>query len=257
MDREREKFGHLAQFGKALAVIRKRVRADLARRGLPKEKVLALIVSLLDRTHLRLGNPQYVKANNSFGLSTLLTRHVRIVSGVLRMRFRGKSGKWHERRVSDQSLVRIVRSCRDLPGQALFQYRTANGTLHCIGSVDVNMYIIAIAGGHFTAKDFRTWAGSVTALSKLTDLPTPGTKTQARKTLVAVYDHVAAELGNTRAVCRKSYIHPSVPRAFLQGTLPSGRKCTSLSAAENSLLRLLRRQTSNRIDVGATLIAVA
>lgn len=253
--RERQKFNRLVHFGEALPAIRKRVRRDLARRGLPKEKVLAVIVSLLDRTHLRLGNAEYVRANGSYGLSTLLARHVRLVGGVLWLRFRGKSGKWHERKISDRTLVQIVRSCRRLPGRALFQYRSPDGTLHRISAVDVNTYITSIAGGHFTAKDFRTWAGSAIAISRLMCLPPPASKTEAKKALIQVFDQVAADLGNTRAVCRKSYIHPSVPGSYLDGSLPQCPDPSSQAETEKCLLELLRCRKKDLIEEGTTAVA--
>lgn len=220
---EGEKFGRLAAFGKALPRIRDRVEADLKLPGLPREKVLATVVALLDRTHLRVGNAEYAKSNKSFGLSTLLDRHASFAAGKLRLKFRGKSGVWHERTVSDRKLAKVVRACRDLPGQDLFQYRGEDGKPRPIGSGDVNAYIRAAAGGEFTAKDFRTWAGTVTAAARLAELPVPETKTAAEKVVVGVIRDVAAQLGNTPAVCRKSYVHPRVLEAFAAGELPTKR----------------------------------
>ncbi|HUR54791.1 MAG TPA: DNA topoisomerase IB [Gemmataceae bacterium] len=215
-----EKFGRVAAFGKALPKIRERVEADLKLPGLPREKVLAAVVSLLDRTRLRVGNAEYAKTNKSFGLSTLLDRHASFANGKLRLRFRGKSGVWHERTVSDRKLAKIVRACRDLPGQDLFQYRDDTGKPRPIGSADVNGYIRAASGGEFTAKDFRTWAGTVLAATRFAGMPTPETETAAERAAVDVIRDVAAELGNTPAVCRKSYIHPRVGEAFAAGALP-------------------------------------
>lgn len=228
-----EKFGRLRTFGTALPRIRDRVEADLRRPGLPREKVLAAVVKLLDRTHLRVGNNEYAKSNNSFGLSTLLDRHVSFAGGTFRMKFRGKSGVWHERAVDDAKLARVVRSCRDLPGQDLFQYRDEQGKPRPINSTDVNNYIREAAGGSFTAKDFRTWAGTVAAVERLAKLPRPETKTATEKAIVAVIREVADVLGNTPAVCRKSYIHPEALHAFVNGTLPRGR------SIERRVLRLL------------------
>jgi DNA topoisomerase I len=237
--KDSEKFERLAAFGKALTRVRNRVEADLALPGLPKEKVLAAVVRLLDRTHLRIGNAEYEKSNKSFGLSTLRDRHVAFEGEILRVRFRGKSGVWHDRKVNDRKLARVVRSCRDLPGQQLFQYRDENGKRHKVGSVDVNDYIRESASGHFTAKDFRTWAGTVTAMGQLTNLPLPESRKGVDKVVISVIQEVAAELGNTPAVCRKSYIHPRVLEAFADGSLRHCRGREGLSAEESSVLALL------------------
>lgn len=229
-----EKFSRLGQFGRALPRIREAVEADLQRPGLPREKVLAAVVKLLDRTHLRVGNAEYVRANKSFGLSTLLDRHVDFDGGTLRVKFRGKSGVWHEREVNDPRLARIVRNCRDLPGQDLFQYVDGRGRQHKIGSADVNEYIRAASGGPFTAKDFRTWAGTVQAAAILAKEPVPESKAAADWAVVAAIKDVAARLGNTPAVCRKSYVHPRVLEAFAAGELPAAR------SDEARVLRLLK-----------------
>lgn len=229
-----EKFGRMASFGRALLRVRERVEVDLARPGLPREKVLAAVVRLLDQTHLRVGNAEYRRDNGSFGLSTLLDRHVSFGPGELRLRFRGKSGVWHERAVSDPRLSRIVRACREIPGQHLFQYRDERGVARPIGSADVNAYIRATAGGEYTAKDFRTWAGTTIAAARLAELPAPESRTAGERAVVAVVKEVAAELGNTPAVCRKSYIHPKVIAAYLDGSLAATRR-----ADETRLLKLL------------------
>ncbi|MBX9585478.1 MAG: DNA topoisomerase IB [Gemmataceae bacterium] len=234
-----QKFGRMAGFGRVLPRIREQVEADLARPGLPREKVLAAVVALLDRTHLRVGNPEYARTNGTFGLSTLKDRHVTFAGGALRVRFKGKSGVWHDRTVGDARLAKVVRRCRDLPGQELFQYEDERGKPRPVGSADVNGYIRRAAGEEFSAKDFRTWAGTVRAAALLAELPTPETKTAAERAVVAVVKEVAAELGNTPAVCRKSYIHPGVIDAYLAGTLPPGRAAGGLSADEGRVLRLL------------------
>ncbi|VTU02644.1 dna topoisomerase i : Putative DNA topoisomerase I OS=Massilia sp. LC238 GN=FG94_01154 PE=4 SV=1: Topoisom_I [Gemmataceae bacterium] len=233
---EGEKFGRLAAFGKVLGRIRTRVEADLGRPGLPREKVLAAMVKLLDRAHLRVGNAEYAKTNKSFGLSTLQDRHVSFAGGSLRVKFRGKSGVWHDRAISDRRLARVVRACRDIPGQHLFQYRDAEGVAHRVGSSDVNAYIRKASGGEFTAKDFRTWAGTVAALERLMRLDPPATQKEAASVVVTVVTEVAAELGNTPAVCRKSYIHPGVFEAFLNSALPRGRRAVS---HESCVLKVL------------------
>lgn len=233
------KYGRLLAFGKALSRIRSRVKADLAKRGLRRDKVLAAVVELLDRTHLRVGNVEYAKANKSFGLSTLLDRHVTFSRGKVKLKFRGKSGVVHERVVSDARLARIVRQCRDLPGQDLFQYHGPKGRPKPIGSSDVNAYIRKAAGAEFSAKDFRTWAGTVKAASKLAALARPETKAAAELAVCGVIKDVAAELGNTPTVCRKSYVHPVVLEAFAGGEFPSARAAARLSAEEARVLRLL------------------
>jgi DNA topoisomerase-1 len=234
-----EKFGRLAAFGRALPRIRRRVAADLARPGLPRDKALAAVVRLLDRTHLRVGNPEYVRSNRSFGLSTLLDRHVTFPAGAVRVRFRGKSGVAHDRTVSDRQLAAVVRRCREVPGQHLFQYRDATGHGRPVGSGDVNRYLRAAGGGEFSAKDFRTWAGTVMAAARFAAEPTPDTKTAAERAVAAVVREVAAALGNTPAVCRKSYVHPAVVEAFVAGALPNGKAGRGRSADEDRVLRLL------------------
>jgi len=236
--RDGAKYGRLLAFGKALPRIRSRVKRDLAKRGLPRDKVLAAVVTLLDRTHLRVGNAEYVKANGSFGLSTLLDRHVTFTGESMRVKFRGKSGVPHERVISDATLTRIVQHCRDLPGQDLFQYRDGKRAKP-IGSADVNEYIRRAAGAEFTAKDFRTWGGTVKAATKLAALPRPATKASAERAVCGVIKAVAAELGNTPAVCRKSYVHPGVLEAFAGAGFPKVRTSGRLSAAEMRVLRLL------------------
>jgi DNA topoisomerase-1 len=195
--------------------------------------VLAAVVALLDRTHLRVGNDEYRRSNSSFGLSTLLDRHVTLTGGSVKLNFRGKSGVKHERHVSDARLARIVRACRDLPGQDLFQYRDEDGRVRRIGSADVNAYIGAAAGEPFTAKDFRTWAGTVTAAAELAKLPVPESKAATERAVAEVMKAVAAKLGNTPAVCRTSYIHPRVVEAFAAGELPEAR------SAERRVLKVL------------------
>lgn len=233
-----EKFARLPEFGKVLPRIRRRVAADLARPGLPRDKVLAAVVRLLDRTHLRVGNSEYVKANGSFGLSTLRDRHVTFSAGGLRVQFRGKSGVPHDRTVTDRQLATVVRKCRDIPGQHLFQYRDAEGHARPVGSGDVNRYLRG-AGGEFTAKDFRTWAGTVAAASRLALENVPESAKAGERVVAGVIREVAARLGNTPAVCRSSYVHPRVIEAFATGTLPEGRSRRLLSADEDRVLRLL------------------
>jgi DNA topoisomerase-1 len=240
--RDGTKFNQLVAFGKSLPRLRACVDADLGRAGLPREKVLAAVVDLLDRTHLRVGNVEYVRANKSFGLSTLLDRHVGFDGGGLHLKFRGKSGVWHERAVSDRRLARVVRRCRDLPGQDLFQYVNGDGVPRSVGSADVNEYIRQAAGAEFTAKVFRTWAGTVKAAVKLAAKDIPESKAAASRAVVEVIKEVAADLGNTPAVCRKSYVHPAVIDAFVVGKLKLNRPRRppkELSADEAAVLAFL------------------
>lgn len=230
-----QKFGRMLGFGKALPRIRKQIDADLARPGLPRDKVLAAVVDLLDRTHLRVGNREYARTNKTFGLSTLLDRHASFAGAALRVKFKGKSGVWHDRTVGDARLAWVVRQCRDLPGQELFQYVDGNGKPRPVGSAEVNGYIRRAAGAGYSAKDFRTWAGTVRAAALLAELPTPASKAAADPAVAGVIKRVAAELGNTPAVCRASYVHPRAVEAFRAGTLPTGRRLSD----EGRVLRLL------------------
>ncbi len=215
--RDGAKFERMIAFGKALPRIRKRVAKDLARRKLDREKVLAAVVRLLETTLVRVGNEEYAKQNRSFGLTTMRDRHVRVSGGRMRFDFRGKSGKRHEIDLQDVRLAAIVRRAQELPGQDLFQYLDAQDEPQKIGSSDVNEYLREIAGEEFSAKDFRTWAGTVLAAVALRELEKAETKTQTKKNLVQAVEAVAQRLGNTPAVCRKCYIHPVVLESYLDG----------------------------------------
>ena len=220
--RDGAKFGSMAEFGEALPRLRARVRRDLALPGLPREKVLAVVVSLLDATCIRVGNAEYAKANASYGLTTLRNRHVRFIrAGRLLFRFRGKGGAEHEVVVDDERLARIVRRCQQLPGQRLFQYVDDVGQRRGIDSSQVNEYLRDAMGADFTAKDFRTWSATVRAIALLraTPLPEPRSERALNACIVAVVKTVAAELRNTPAVCRKSYINPRVFEAWRMGEL--------------------------------------
>ncbi len=208
------KYERSVEFGRALPAIRARVAADLAKTALPKEKVLAVVVTLLEATLIRVGNEEYSRDNKSFGLTTLQDRHVEIAGAKVRFRFRGKSGKTHEIELADRRLSRLVARCRDLPGQDLFQYVGDNGEPHAINSSDVNEYIREISGQDFTAKDFRTWGGSLLAARELLESRPVDDDLAPKAALVAAVANVAARLGNTPAVCRKCYIHPAVLSAY-------------------------------------------
>ena len=247
--RTETKFGRLAAFGRALPGIRRRVARDLRLRGLPREKVVAAVVRLLEQTHIRVGNPEYAEENQSFGLSTMRNRHVAVRGQRLAFRFRGKSGRFHRVDFANPRLARIVKRCQDLPGYDLFQYIDAAGEIHSITSEDVNDYLRTIAGEEFSAKDFRTWAGTIQAAQILRHHDGDDNEEPTEAALVAAADEVAAALGNTRAVCRKYYIHPAITDAYLDGTLtqwftgPTPRTTrTGLSSAEAAVLRLLKRR---------------
>ena len=217
--RDETKYSRLLEFGCALPGIRARVQRDLARRGLPREKVLATVLRLLEKTLIRVGNEEYARANRSFGLTTLTGRHVKVRGPRIHFRFRGKSGKVHEFGIEDAALSRIVKRCQDLPGQELFQYLDEKGRRRSVGSGDVNAYLREASGRDFTAKDFRTWAGTVLAARALQEFQAFHSQTQARKQIVAAIEKVAKRLGNTKAVCRKCYVHPAVLDAYLDGSL--------------------------------------
>lgn len=234
--RDETKFYRMAAFGKALRRIRARTKRDLSAPGLSKEKVLATIVRLLETTLIRIGNEEYSKQNASYGLTTLHNRHVRIAGERVDFFFRGKSGRKHAISVRDPHLARIVRRLRDLPGYELFQYVDETGERRSIDSADVNEYLREITGDDFSAKDFRTWAGTVLAIEALCACEPFKTQRQAQKNITAVVAQVAERLGNTAAVCRKCYIHPRVFDAYSERTLPQ-----SGGPTEKALVSLLKK----------------
>ncbi len=217
--RDLAKYGRLVAFGQVLPRIRARTDKDLARPGLPREKVLAAVVRLLETTLIRVGNEEYVRQNSSFGLTTLRDRHASVEGYKISFRFRGKSGKEHTVGLHDRRLSRIVKRCQDLPGQDLFQYEGEDGKPRSIGSTDVNEYLQEIAGEEFTAKDFRTWAGTVLAAWALHEFEAVDSHHRAKKNVVQAIEQVSTRLGNTPAVCRKCYVHPTVIDAYLDGSL--------------------------------------
>jgi DNA topoisomerase-1 len=215
--RDGAKFSRTIAFGRALPRIRRRVSRDLRRPGLGKEKVLATMVRLLETTLIRIGNEEYLKTNQSVGLSTMRDRHVSVKRGVIRFSFRGKGGKRHEINLDHPRLARIVRRTQELPGQELFQYVDEDGDNQKVSSTDVNAYLRDIAGAEFSAKDFRTWAGTVLAALALREVGRFRTRTEARGNLVRAIENVARRLGNTPAICRKCYIHPTIMDSYLDG----------------------------------------
>jgi DNA topoisomerase I len=248
--RDETKFGRMSVFGDALPKIRERIERDLAQKGLPREKVLAAVVKLLETTLLRIGNNEYARQNNSYGLTTLRDRHVDVSGSRLRFEFRGKSGKEQSVEIQDRRLARIVKQCRDLPGQKLFQYLDDEGVRQSVSSEDVNAYLRETTGEDFTAKDFRTWGGTVLALSALLEAGACDSEREANKAVVEAIKRVAGELGNRPAICRRYYVHPAVIDAFLEGSLPKAPggavgeddDPTSLRRLEAQMLYLLRER---------------
>jgi len=212
--RDETRFSRMIAFGTVLALIRSRVEEDLGRRGLPREKVLATVVRLLETTCIRVGNQEYAKENESFGLTTLRNRHVRIEGATLMFRFRGKSGQEHAVELTDRKLARIVANCQELPGYGLFEYIDEGGDICRVDSADVNAYSQAVAGEDFTAKDFRTWNGTVAAARELHAAGPAGSQTAAKKAIACAVKAVARQLGNRPATCRKYYTHPAIPQAY-------------------------------------------
>ncbi|HWA38847.1 MAG TPA: DNA topoisomerase IB [Burkholderiales bacterium] len=239
--RDESKYERVADFLHALPRIRRRVRRDLARPGLPREKVLAAVVRLLETTFMRVGNEAYARENESYGLTTLRVRQVRVRGGRLRFEFRGKSGVEHRIEVADPRLARIVRHMQDLPGEELFCYLDESGETRSVESADVNAYLREAAGDAFTSKDFRTWAGTLLAARALKALGPAQSQAQARRNLVQAVDEVARQLGNTKAVCRKCYIHPAVLDGYVDGRL-----LASQGRSEEACLLALLRKTRSR-----------
>jgi DNA topoisomerase-1 len=217
--RDDAKYERMLNFGKALPAIRVAVDEALRKPGLPREKVQATIVHLLEATLMRIGNEEYARENKSFGLTTLRERHVRLDGSKVQFRFRGKSGVHHAVEVHDRRLARIIGRIRDLPGQELFQYEDDEGKPHAIDSADVNDYLHAVTGADYTAKDFRTWAGTVLAAVALLEYEKYDTEAQAKKNIVQAIESVAKKLGNTPTICRKCYVHPAVIESYLDGTM--------------------------------------
>ena len=252
--RDETKFDRMQQFAAALPGIRKRTEADLARTGLCREKVLATVVQLLEKSLIRVGNDEYARANRSFGLTTLRNQHVDVKGSTLKFEFRGKSGVRHSVDVNDRRLARIVKQCRELPGQELFQYIDEDGVHRDVTSQDVNAYLKEITGEDFTAKDFRTWAGTVLAAVALREFERSESMAQAKKNVVQAIEAVAGMLGNTRSVCRKSYIHPAILDSYMDGSLievmrrkPAARRFTSgLRPDEAMALAILQQRDPKR-----------
>ena len=248
--RDETKYGRLPAFARALPRIRRRVRADLGRPALPREKVLATVVRLLEATLIRVGNEAYARDNDSFGLTTLRERQVRVQGATLRFRFRGKSGVQHDVELTDRRVAAIVKRMRELPGEALFTYVDEAGETRAIESGDVNDYLKDAAGEDFTSKDFRTWAGTLLCARELRRLEAPRTDAEGRRNLGQAVEKVAKALGNTKAVCRKCYIHPRVIECYLDGRL---RRLMNGAADEAALARVLRARPRPELPLGTLL----
>jgi DNA topoisomerase-1 len=224
-------------FGEVLPRLRERIDQDMARPGLPREKVLATVVRLLETTLIRVGNSAYARDNQSFGLTTLRDRHAKISGATLQFQFCGKGGKYHTVRLNDRRLATIVKRCQEIPGYELFQYLDDTGQRQTLDSADVNAYLQDITGQDFTAKDVRTWAGTVSAACTLWQLETFESQTQAKNNVAQAMDTVAKQLGNTRAICRKCYVHPTVIDAYFDKSLfevrpPDAEQTTRASPSE-------------------------
>ena len=256
--RDSTKYEHILEFAQALPAIRARIAEDMARRGLPREKVLATVVHLLETTLIRVGNPDYAKQNKSYGLTTLRDRHVDVDGSELRFEFKGKSGKKWRLRVKDRRIARVVKACQDMPGQHLFQYVDEAGERQAVTSADVNAYLREITGRDVTAKDFRTWAGTVLAAMALREFESFDTAAKAKKNLRAAIENVAARLGNTPTICRQCYVHPEVLNSYLEGSLLEEIKdevetelredLDGLKPEEAAVLSLLQRRLTRDLD---------
>lgn len=222
--RDQTKYDRMLAFAGALPKLRARVEADLRRAGMPREKVLAAVVRLLETTNIRVGNEEYARENEHFGLTTLRNEHADVSGATVHFRFVGKSGKAHDISIQDRKLARIVQKSQELEGQELFAYVDADGTTHNIHSEDVNEYIRETAGEAFTAKDFRTWSGTILCALCLADFTGDCTKADAKRNIAQAIKQVAEQLGNTPAVCRKCYVHPAILDKYLAGTLASDLK---------------------------------
>ncbi len=256
--RESTKYEHMLEFAQGLPAIRKTIDEHMSLRGLPREKVLATVVHLLENTLIRVGNADYVKQNKSYGLTTLRDPHVKVEGGELRFQFKGKSGKTWKLQVKDRRVARIVKACQDLPGQDLFQYLDENGEQQSITSADVNAYLKEVTGRDITAKDFRTWAGTVLAALALKEFEEFDSEAKAKKNIRAAIEKVSSRLGNTPSICRKCYVHPEVFSSYMEGELLLEIKeeietelredLPSLKPEEAAVLSLLQERLSREVE---------
>lgn len=250
--RDTVKYEHMIEFAEALPTIREKLDEHMKLRGLKREKVLAVVVHLLETTLIRVGNEDYAKANKSFGLTTLRNRHVEVDGGELKFEFKGKSGKSWKLKIRDRRVAKVVRQCQELPGQHLFEYVDDDGERRAVTSSDVNAYLREISGAHITAKDFRTWAGTVLAAMALAEFEAVDSAARAKKNVKQAIERVAQRLGNTPTICRKCYVHPEVVQSYLEGDLASQvrqeidqelrEELANLEPEEAALLALLRKR---------------
>jgi DNA topoisomerase I len=253
--REGTKYEHMLEFARALPAIRAKLAADMALRGLPREKVVATIVHLLETTLIRIGNDDYARQNKSYGLTTLRNPHVSVEGAQLRFRFKGKSGKAWQLQVRNRRVAKIVRACQDLPGQKLFEYLDENGEPREVTSSDVNAYLKEITGSEITAKDFRTWAGTVLAALALREFEQADSQATTKKNLRAAIEQVAHRLGNTPTICRKCYVHPDVLAAYIEGSLElkitedatASQSAAALKPEEAAVLALLEKRLARTL----------
>src|SRR6201992_3233905 len=250
--RDQNKYAHVMQFAAALPTLRARASKHMKLEGLPRQKVLATIVSLLEKTLIRVGNAEYAEQNKSYGLTTMRRKHVAIGRGVLRFDFTGKSGKQWKLQVEDRRIAAIVKRCAEIPGHELFKYLDGDGESRTVDSGDVNQYIREITQQDFSAKDFRTWAGTVLAALALSEFEKYDSQTEAKRNVVAAIEKVAKQLGNTPAICRKSYVHPEILRAYMSRPFVDmieakiaqkfKQQCAQLTADEIMVLAFLHRR---------------
>src|SRR5262245_31783177 len=261
--RDQNKFERIVDFARQLPSIRERIVKDMSKRGAPREKVLATVVSLLDKTLIRVGNGEYVRENGTYGLTTLRSKHVDVAGAEMRFHFKGKSGKTWRLRVRDRRIARVVRTIQDLPGQHLFQHVDEAGVCRSVDSSDVNEYLREITSSDVSAKDFRTWAGTVLAALALSAIGPFASKTEAKVNVRRAIEGVANRLRNTTTICRKCYIHPEIVACYLEGCFPviratqGGSGGPGLPREERAVLRLLQRRLNPRHRTGAGRAAVA
>jgi DNA topoisomerase-1 len=250
--RDANKFDRMVGFARKLPRIRRRVASDIRRAGLPKQKVVATIVKLLEMTFARIGNEEYARENRSFGLTTLRDRHVTVRGATVKFLFTGKSGREVSVALTDRRVARVIKRCEELPGQMLFQYIDAEGERRVVTSDDVNQYLGEATGEDYTAKDFRTWAGTVLAASALRKLVDFESESEARRNVISGIDSVARKLGHTRAVCRRAYVHPAVIEAYMDRSLEDALKGNvaktflRLKADEAAVVALLKRSMGRK-----------
>jgi DNA topoisomerase-1 len=257
--RDLTKYEHLIDFASALPALRRKLISDMAKSGLPREKVLATIVHLLETTLIRVGNEDYAQENKSYGLTTLRNRHVDVSGGDLRFRFKGKSGKAWNLQIKDRRIAKIIKACQELPGQHLFEYLDPEGTPRSIGSTEVNDYLREACGQHITAKDFRTWHGTVLAAMALSEFERFDSQAHAKRNVREAIERVAARLGNTTSICRKCYVHPEILNSYLDGKLLEEievevetelrDELAQLRPEEAAVLALLNRRLKDEISL--------